>query len=124
MSNEPQDQREEPNRLKSATGGREPPQNDIAPPKRRHSSTPFEDAEWEGRMDELEVERGDLDKNQVVQPATIDPQELASIVKRLEVLAATSKEFGREKTHLNAHLEEALVHLNQAVSELAEKRGN
>lgn len=75
-------------------------------------------------MDELEGEREELHKSEIVQPGTIDPHALASIVQQLEVLAATAKKHGQERTRLNAHLDEALLHLNQATAALAEERGN
>jgi hypothetical protein len=115
MSKKPPKKRNQP---KSAKGAGKPPKNDTAPRKGRHTPTPSEDAEWEKRMDELEDERADLNRNEVAQPVAIDPHELASIVKRLEALRATSKELGQEGTPFNAHIDEALLHLNQAASEL------
>ena len=124
VSNKPQGEPGKPNRPKSHVGRIEPPQHDSNSPQGTHSPTPREDAEWEERMDELEGEREELHKNEIVQPGTIDPHDLASIVRRLEVLAATAKQLGQEGTRLSAHLEEALLRLNQATSELAEGHGN
>jgi len=122
--NEPQGEPGKPNRPRPRVGRIESPQNDSNSPKGGQSPTPREDAEWDERMDELEDEREELHKSEVVQPGTIDPHDLASIVQRLEVLAATAKEHGQERTRLNAHLDEALLHLNQATAALAEERGN
>jgi hypothetical protein len=120
VSKKPQDQPEKPKQPKPAKGRREPPKNDQTP-KGSHSPTPCEDAEWAARMDDLEVDRGDLYEEEIAQPVTVDPHELASIVTRLEALRATSQEYGEQKSRLNAHLDEALSHLHQAVSELAEQ---
>jgi hypothetical protein len=120
MSKKPPDQPGKLSHPESVGGEGGSPESDSVPPKGRHSPTPFEDAEWEERMDELEVERHGLHGNEVAQPLAIDPHELASIVKRLEALWARSKELGQKETRLNAHIEEALAHLNQAASELAE----
>lgn len=92
------------------------------PPQGRHLPIPSDDTEWKERMDELDVEREELHKTQVPAPITVDPLELASIIKRLEELRTKLQEPGPEKTGLTAHLEEALSHLNQAASELAEEQ--
>ena len=113
MSMVPQDQPENRGQPESASG----------PPKRSHSLTPCEDAEWKERMDELEVQRDEVYKNEVAQHAMIDSCELVSIVERLEALRDKSTAFGQEHTRIIAHLEAALMHLNQAASELAEERG-
>jgi hypothetical protein len=56
MSKNPEDERpEEAKQPKSAKGRPE-----QGPAEGRHSLTPDEDAEWEERMDGLEVERQDL----------------------------------------------------------------
>ena len=123
MSMVPQDQPEKRDQPESASAESEPPKDDIGPPKRSHSLTPCEDAEWEGRMDELEVQRDEVYKNEVAQHSMIDTYELASIVKRLEALRDKSTALGQEHTRIIAHLEAALMHLNQAASELAEERG-
>jgi DNA repair exonuclease SbcCD ATPase subunit len=124
MSKKPPDQPGKHNQPKSARAEGEAPKSDSVPPKDRHSPTPCEDAEWEERMDELEDEREELHEDEVAQSLAMDPHELASIVQRLEALRAKSKELGQEETRLHAHIEEALAHLNQAVSELAEQRGS
>lgn len=123
MSKKPQDEPQKPKQPKAAKGPREPPKNDQSP-KGSHSPTPCEDAEWAERMDELEVEREDLHAEETAQPVTVDPHELSSILTRLEALRATSQEYGEQMTRLNAHLDEALSHLHQAVSLLAKQRAN
>ena len=123
VSKKPQDEPQKPKQPKAAKGRREPPKNDQSP-KGSHSPTPCEDAEWAERMDELEVEREDLHAEETAQPVTVDPHELSSIVTRLEALRATSQEYGEQMTRLNAHLDEALSHLHQAVSVLAKQRAN
>lgn len=123
MSKKPQEQPEKPKQPKAAKGRREPHKNDQTP-KGSQSPTPCEDAEWAERMDELEVEREDLHEEEIAQPETVDPHELSSIVTRLEALRATTQKSGEQMTRLNAHLDEALSHLHQAVSLLAKQRAN
>ena len=123
VSKKPQDEPQKPKQPKAAKGRREPPKNDQSP-KGSHSPTPCEDAEWAERMDELEVEREELLEDESGQPVTVDPHELSSILTRLEALRATSQEYGEQMTRLNAHLDEALSHLHQAVSVLAKQRAN
>lgn len=118
MPKKPQDQPKKPSQQKGDKG-RGLSRSDRKSTEAKHSPTPGDDAEWEERMDELDVEREELHKNQISPPVMIDPHELANIIKRLEELRANGSQ---EESRLNAHLEEALLHLNQAASELADGR--
>ncbi|MGH7139517.1 MAG: hypothetical protein ACREHD_27540 [Pirellulales bacterium] len=49
-------------------------------------------------------------------------RDIAEILKRLEALRARSKELGKQRENLNAHIDEAVAQLHRAAEQMAESK--